>query len=81
MVLDYAPIRKSRFPRPWIAIFITAILFASIHDWWEMPSIFVLAIALGYVYERTGNLWACITLHALFNCTEIALFLMLPHMG
>ncbi len=29
--------------------------------------IFLLSVSLGYVYELAGNLWAPITLHALFN--------------
>ena len=33
--------------------------------------LFVLSAAMGYVYERTGNLWSAITLHALFNSTSL----------
>ncbi len=59
----------------WLAILATSFIFAGIH---LMPDsflvLFALAIALGYVYERTNNLWACITLHAAFNCLNIYLF-------
>jgi membrane protease YdiL (CAAX protease family) len=59
----------------WAAILVTSFLFAFIH---LMPDsflvLFVLAIGLGYVYERTGNLWASITLHAAFNCLNMYLF-------
>lgn len=54
------------WPR-WAAILTTAFLFTVIHAAWTAPPIFLLAIALGYVYERTGNLWAAIVVHALFN--------------
>jgi membrane protease YdiL (CAAX protease family) len=30
------------------------------------------------VYERTGNLWASITVHALFNCSSVFLYLSMP---
>ncbi len=60
---------------PWPAVFLTAALFALVHHWWTWPQIFFLGICLGYVYERTGNLWASITLHALFNVTSMWLFM------
>jgi membrane protease YdiL (CAAX protease family) len=60
--------------RPWLAVFLTAALFAMVHPWWTWPEIFFLGISLGYVYERTGNLWMSITMHSLFNLTSIWLF-------
>jgi len=59
----------------WLAVLITALLFAGINPTWTIPGIFVLAIGLGYVYERTGNLWACITIHLLFNSISTAQYL------
>jgi membrane protease YdiL (CAAX protease family) len=59
----------------WIAIIVTAGLFSIIHPLWTAPIIFALAVALGYIYERTGNLWASITVHALFNATSTLLVL------
>jgi membrane protease YdiL (CAAX protease family) len=59
----------------WLAILLTSLLFASVHPWWSGPPIFVLAICLGYAYERTGNLWTPIVIHALFNGTEVVIFL------
>jgi len=54
-----------------VSISITAAFFAIIHapieGWESFGPLFVLAVTLGYVYERTGNLWAPIALHALFN--------------
>ena len=60
----------------WGAILLTSVLFASVHPAWSQPIIFVLAICLGYAYERTGNLWVPITIHAVFNSISTALFLM-----
>lgn len=39
-----------------------------------------LSLALGWIYERTGSLWACIVVHALFNGVNIGLvlFVMAP---
>jgi len=51
----------------WMGILLTSLLFALIHPLWTAPLIFVLSICLGYAYERTGNLWVPITIHALFN--------------
>jgi membrane protease YdiL (CAAX protease family) len=60
--------------RPWPAVFLTAGFFAMVHRWWTWPEIFFLGICLGYVYERTGNLWASVTMHSFFNLTSIWLF-------
>ncbi len=60
--------------RPWLAVFLTAALFAMVHPWWTWPEIFFLGISLGYAYERTGNLWMSVTMHSLFNLTSIWLF-------
>ncbi len=56
----------------WGAVFISALLFTLVHRpvAIELP-IFVLAIGLGYLYERTGNLWACMIMHALFNAFQL----------
>jgi hypothetical protein len=62
------------FKRSWPAVFLAAAAFAMMHPWWTWPQIFFLGICLGYAYERTGNLWMSITMHALFNLTSIWLF-------
>jgi len=60
----------------WAGVIVTSLFFAAIH---VQPAffapLFVLAIGLGYVYERTGNLWMTITVHALFNLAQIMLYL------
>ena len=60
--------------RSWPAVFLAAAAFAMVHPWWTWPQIFFLGVCLGYAYERTGNLWMSITMHALFNLTSIWLF-------
>ncbi|MCC7350690.1 MAG: CPBP family intramembrane metalloprotease [Phycisphaerales bacterium] len=66
-----SPINRPHAGRAWLAIFLSALLFASVHEPWTMPPIFVLALCLGYAYERTGNLWTSITMHALFNLVSV----------
>jgi membrane protease YdiL (CAAX protease family) len=74
---------SQKYARPatarWVAVISTSLLFASLHQWWAAPPIFVLALCLGYAYERTGNLWTCITIHALFNAAEVAFYLVTAH--
>jgi len=65
----------------WTAILLTALLFSLVHEWWTRPPIFALAVCIGYLYERTGNLWACVILHAIFNATSTALFLLQQQNG
>jgi membrane protease YdiL (CAAX protease family) len=59
----------------WASIFLTSLIFSSVHPAWTIPPIFVLAVCLGYAYERTGNLWAVMTMHAMFNTTSTVLYL------
>ncbi|HEY1683234.1 MAG TPA: CPBP family intramembrane glutamic endopeptidase [Tepidisphaeraceae bacterium] len=60
----------------WLGVIITAAIFAAAHG---VPAfflpLFVLALGLGYLYERTGNLWACAFLHGSFNALQIVFFL------
>jgi membrane protease YdiL (CAAX protease family) len=62
------------FNRSWPAIVLAALFFAFVHPLYTWPQIFVLAVCLGYVYERTGNLWASISMHASFNLLSIYVF-------
>jgi len=71
------PQDRRRSPVPsLLAILVTSTLFASVHPLWSFPIIFLLALALGYAYERTGNLWVSITMHAMFNTISTVLFLL-----
>ncbi len=68
---DIQPIHR------WGGILISAAIFAAVHmimaqgavDWF--PTLFLLGIGLGYLYERTGNLWSDMTLHATFNTVSV----------
>jgi membrane protease YdiL (CAAX protease family) len=60
---------------PWLAIVLTSVAFASVHAAWSSPGIFFLSLCLGYAYERTGNLWVPITMHALFNGITTAIYI------
>jgi membrane protease YdiL (CAAX protease family) len=60
----------------WAAVVTSSAIFAAIHvEPAFLAPIFVLALGLGYAYERTGNLWITITAHAMFNTAQILLFL------
>jgi membrane protease YdiL (CAAX protease family) len=69
------PARIPSAPARWASIFLTSLIFSSVHPAWTIPPIFVLAVCLGYAYERTGNLWAVMTMHAMFNTTSTVLYL------
>jgi membrane protease YdiL (CAAX protease family) len=62
--------------RPWLGIVLVSALFAASHgEWQNIPSLFVLGIALGYNYERSGRLWGPIVLHMAFNAINLLLTL------
>ena len=60
----------------WAAVLVTSAAFAAIHgEAAFLAPIFVLSVGLGFVYERSSNLWMTIVAHALFNGAQITLFL------
>ena len=59
----------------WAAVVVASLMFALVHETWMSPMILVLSLGLGYVYERTGNLWAPILVHAIFNTISTVVFL------
>jgi membrane protease YdiL (CAAX protease family) len=64
----------------WGSVVVTSLCFAAVHvqpgafPYWMMPPIFVLSLCVGYAYERTGNLWTTITMHAAFNAVSTILY-------
>jgi membrane protease YdiL (CAAX protease family) len=65
--------RSSNLP-----ILLTSIFFAAMHlPQWPAPiAIFLLSMALGTVYQRTGSLLASVTMHATFNGINTLLLLL-----
>ncbi len=64
---------RSYLEQPWLAIVITSGIFASVHqNVTHWPALFMLAMGLGYAYEKSGSLWRPIFMHALFNGVAIA---------
>lgn len=66
--------------RRWIAIVLASALFTAIHGsvaWQSIPALMVLAVTLGWLYERTGSLFPCILVHAGFNAFNTAMALLI----
>ena len=59
--------------KPWPAVLATSAIFAAAHytQPQAVPALFILAVALGYNYERTGRLLGPIIMHAIFNAVMI----------
>ncbi len=66
--------------RPWVAIACASVLFGAVHASFiqDVPSLVLLAVVLGYNYERTSRLVAPILIHASFNAIMIAETLLKP---
>ena len=62
---------RSYVNSPWLAILITSLLFALLHPVLHWPAIFVLSMAMGYSYERSGSLFRPIFIHIFFNTTAV----------
>jgi hypothetical protein len=65
----------------WLVVIAGAGLFALIHvpvlpSWHPLAALAMLALVLGWLYERTGSLVACIVLHAGFNGVNTGLALL-----
>lgn len=63
---------RSFLAKPWLSILISSAIFATIHQtpshW---PALFVLALCLGYAYEKSGSLFRPIFIHSIFNAASI----------
>lgn len=63
--------------RRWLVLIISGSLFASVHiasvPIEVIPSLFVLGVILGWLYETTTSLWPCMIVHALFNAINLSL--------
>ena len=66
----------TRRGRRWWVVIIAAGIFTGMHigqPWQVLPSLFVLGVVLGWLYERTGSLWPSVLVHAGFNAVNVAL--------
>jgi uncharacterized protein len=64
------------------ALLTSSLLFAAIHV--HLPSMLglgLLAVILCLLYERTGSLWATMTMHAAFNATTITALIFFPELA
>lgn len=61
------------------AILTSSLLFAAIHAHLpSMPGLALLAVILCLLFEKTGSLWATITMHAAFNAVTIIALILFP---
>ena len=76
----YPAIKQAGFPR--LALWGTTLLFAAVHmNLVTFMPLAVLALLLTALYERTDNLLAPITAHALFNTLELVRLFVLQQTG
>ena len=72
---DQSPLRVGLggLPYGWLPIAISSLLFALAHIGYgpEPVPLFLLALILGYVYQRTHRIVPCMVTHALFNGTSL----------
>jgi membrane protease YdiL (CAAX protease family) len=53
---------------PWVAIGMSAALFALMHmNPWQIAAPFAVGVLGGWFFLKTGSLWPCIALHAINN--------------
>jgi len=63
---------RSFLLKAWPSIFISSALFALVHANGEhWPALFVLALCLGYSYEKSGSLIRPIFIHSIFNAISV----------
>ena len=62
---------RSYLKSPWLAIIATSLLFALMHLPEHWPAIFILSLAIGYSYERSGSLFRPIFIHIMFNTANV----------
>ena len=69
----------SRLQRPWVAIAISALLFALIHlNPIQMPHAFLIGLLLGWLYWRTGSIVPGVAFHWMNNTAAYVLYNFYP---
>jgi membrane protease YdiL (CAAX protease family) len=61
--------------RGWAAALVTSGMFAILHPPMHWPALFVLSLAIGYTYEKSGSLVRAIVVHSLFNISMMLMSL------
>jgi len=60
------------FNGAWLSILASSVLFAAVHaNAGHWPALFVLAVCMGYAYEKSGSLFRPIFIHSFFNAVNI----------
>jgi membrane protease YdiL (CAAX protease family) len=66
--------------KPWVSVIVTSALFAAVHmvgrqpvPWFAAATIGTLGLCMGIAYERTKEIGVPITMHVLFNLTNVVL--------
>ena len=67
--------------KPWVAIVMTALMFAIMHmnPWQAIPA-FLLGCVFGWVYYRTRSYWICVCMHAINNGASFLIASLFPDM-
>lgn len=66
-----------RFSGPWIGALVSALFFSAAHgSVATLIPLFIFGLALVFLYERTGSIWAPISVHFLFNGATVAIQLL-----
>ncbi|MBP5570720.1 MAG: CPBP family intramembrane metalloprotease [Prevotella sp.] len=69
-----------KFSKPWIAIAVSALLFALIHlNPAQLPHAFVVGLLLGWMYWRTGSIIPGVLLHVVNNTVSYISIRLYPH--
>lgn len=66
---------RSVTSQPWVAIISTSVLFTILHPPMHWPAMFMLSLAMGYSYEKSGSLVRAILVHVYFNTSMMVLTL------
>lgn len=83
-ITEATPVPASRHARAdLLANILTSFVFAGLHfQQWPAPiPLFLLSMVLGFLYQRTGSLWAPLTLHACFNSVSTIMLVLLVRSG
>ena len=70
------------FRLPWTAIVLSSLAFGWVHAYQPQAVLpmMTMGVVLGYLRLRTGRLWPCVLVHALFNARTIAFNLLAPEL-